>query len=225
MIVQLLPFPTTNKHNVNAIRRYHKRLHDGAKSDAMTGWLLYASFYYVLGQYNTTLKIIDHVLSRFTPDMIMLRKTNYTTYYIKYYKQNVDCSNIPLNEKTRLTTIDNVPYVKQSTLIPHELKLEVQDGNFYIPPVVMSHCLRFMCYHHRYNIVNRQHSLRDLFLTIKERYCMHSNQLSPSLTILGVCKEIVGDKETAYYCYDTALRCESEICRTAANRKANLNIA
>jgi len=54
---------------------------------------------------------------------------------------------------------------------------------------------------------------------------MNSNQLSHSLTILGVCYEIVGDIERAHYCYDTALQCESEICRTASNRKANLNIA
>jgi hypothetical protein len=67
VIVQKLPFPTTNVSNVHVIRRYHKHLHDGTKSDAVTGWLLYASFYYVLGQYKTTLKIIDHALSRCTP--------------------------------------------------------------------------------------------------------------------------------------------------------------
>jgi hypothetical protein len=43
-----------------------------SKSDAVAGWVLYASFYYVLGQYNTTLKIIDHVLSRCTPDILSL---------------------------------------------------------------------------------------------------------------------------------------------------------
>jgi hypothetical protein len=51
-------------YNVHVIRRYHKHLHDGTKTDAVSGWLLYASFYYVLGQYNATLKIIDHALSR-----------------------------------------------------------------------------------------------------------------------------------------------------------------
>jgi hypothetical protein len=58
IIVQSLPFPTTNKDYVNVIRRYHKHLHDGTKADAVSGWVLYASFYYVLGQYNTTLKIV-----------------------------------------------------------------------------------------------------------------------------------------------------------------------
>ena len=224
MIVQKLPLPTTNILDVHVIRRYHKHLHDGTKTDAVSGWLLYASFYYVLGQYNTTLKIIDHVLSCCTPDMIMLGMANYTTYDIKYYKQNVGCSKITLNEKMRLATINNVWYVKQSTLIPHELKLEVQDGNFYVPPVVMSHCLRFLCYHHLYDIGNRQQSLHDLYLTMKERYFIPKNQLSNPLTILGVFNEIIGDNETAYYCFDTALRCKYAICRTAAKRKANLNI-
>jgi hypothetical protein len=88
----------------------------------------------------------------------------------------------------------------------------------------MSHCLRFLCYHHLYNIVNRQQSLRDLYLTIKERYFVPQNQLSHSLTVLGLCNEIVGDKEAAYHCYDAALQCEYHICRTVAKRKVNLNM-
>jgi len=219
-----LPFPTTDIANVHVIRRYHKHLHDSTKSDAVTGWLLYASFYYVLGQYNATLKIIDHVLSRCTPDMILLSKANYTTNDIKYYTQNVGCSNITLNEKMRLATIDDVWYVQKSILIPHELKLENDDDTFVVPPVVMSHCLRFLCYHHLYNIVNRQQSLRDLYLTIQERYFIGTIELSNSLTILGVCNEIVGDKEAAYYCYDTALQNEYRICPSAAKRKVNLSM-
>jgi hypothetical protein len=224
MIVQQLPFPTTNKPNVHVIRRYHKHLHDGTKSDAVSGWLLYASFYYVLGQYNTTLTIIDHVLSRCTPNMLMLHLDNNTTERIKCYKQNVGCSTITLNEKMRLATIDNVFYVKQSTLIPHELQPEVQDDCFTVPPVVLSHCLRFLCYHHLNNIVNRQQSLRDLYLTIKEMYFIADSTLSNSLTILGVCNEIVGDKETAGRCYNTALQNEYYICPTVAKRKENLNM-
>jgi hypothetical protein len=40
-IVQKLPFPSTNKGNVQVMRRYHKHLHDGTKSDAVSGWLVY----------------------------------------------------------------------------------------------------------------------------------------------------------------------------------------
>ena len=88
----------------------------------------------------------------------------------------------------------------------------------------MSHSLRFLCYHHLYNIVNRQQSLRDLYLTIKERYFITEDRLSNSLTILGVCNEIVGAKEAAYQFSDTALQNEYYICPTAAKRKVNLNM-
>jgi hypothetical protein len=59
--IQKLPFPTTNKPNVHAIRRYHKHLHDGTKSDAVSGWLLYASFYYVLGKHLGLLVLVHEV--------------------------------------------------------------------------------------------------------------------------------------------------------------------
>ena len=86
----------------------------------------------------------------------------------------------------------------------------------HVSPVVMSH--------HLNNIVNRQQSLRDLYLTIQERYFISTIQLSSSLTILGVCNEKVGDKEAAYHCYDTALQNEYQICRSADKRKVNLNM-
>jgi hypothetical protein len=50
------------------------------------------------------------------------------------------------------------------------------------------------------------------------------DQLSDSLTILGVCNEIVGDRDSANYHYDAALECEYQECRTAAERKVNLNM-
>ena len=154
----------------------------------------------------------------------MLGKDNYTTDHFKYYQQNVGCSKITLNEKMRLAMINSVWYVEQSTLIPHELKPEVQGDGFTVPPVVMSHCLRFLCYHHLYNIVNRQQSLHDLYLTIKERYFVPNHTLSSSLTILGVCNEIVGDTQNAYDCYDATLKCDDHICPTAVKRKVNLNM-
>ena len=156
--------------------------------------------------------------------MILLGLTNLTTDDIKYYKQNVGSSNITLNEKMRLATLNDVLYVQQSTLIPHELKLDVQDNDLDVPPVVMSHCLRFLCYHHLNNIVNRQQSLHDLYRTTKESYFVCENNLSNSLAILGVCHEIVGHKEIAYCCYETALRNEHCICSSTAKRKVNLSM-
>jgi hypothetical protein len=55
-------------------------------------------------------------------------------------------------------------------------------------------------------------------------YFIGASTISNSLTILGVCSEIVGDKETADHCYDTALQNEYAICPTVAKRKENLNM-
>ena len=53
--------------------------------------------------------------------------------------------------------------------------------------------------------------MHDLYLTINGHYFVSDEALSDSLTILGVCYEIVGNKEAAYYCNDTALQCEYTI--------------
>jgi hypothetical protein len=108
----IVQFPTTNEPNEHVIQRYRKHLGDGTKSDAVIGWLLYASFYYVHRQYKKALTIMDHVLSRCTRHMLMLGDTNYTTGEIKYYIQNVGCLQITLSEKMKKATIDNVMYNK-----------------------------------------------------------------------------------------------------------------
>jgi hypothetical protein len=101
---------------------------------------------------------LSPIISLQTPNIVnefdnISKVTKYFSFIVRYKSRSV-------NETMRVATIHDVCYVKQSTLIPHELKPEVQDGTFTIPPVVMSHCLRFLCYHHLYNIVNRQQSLR-----------------------------------------------------------------
>jgi hypothetical protein len=73
-------------------------------------------------------------------------------------------------------------------------------------------------------MTDRKQSLDDLDLTIKKMYFVTGNELSDSLTILGVCYEIAGDKTEAYRCYNTALQNEHCICRTAAKRRENLKM-
>jgi hypothetical protein len=72
MANDLIKLSSLYPFSISTIRRYHKHLHDGIKSDAVSGWLLYASFYYVLGQYNTTLKIIDFVRYKSRNDCCLL---------------------------------------------------------------------------------------------------------------------------------------------------------
>ncbi|VDI40027.1 Hypothetical predicted protein [Mytilus galloprovincialis] len=202
-IAQLLPPPDTINKEYLIHKRYHRYLQDGIKTDAVSGWLLYASFYYVTGHYNVTLSLADYVLSRCTTDIVYVAYLNYPDGMNKY-RRNIH-STMTLYEKMKNATIDMVEYLQHSSLIPKELQLMSKDVNeFRIPPVVMSHCLRFLCYHHLGDTSNRGQALRDLNLAVKYKYFIPDRSLSYSLNILGICYETSGDKDTAYQCYDKA---------------------
>ncbi|XP_063406947.1 uncharacterized protein LOC134690807 [Mytilus trossulus] len=218
---QRLPSPTVTTERYNIHKLYHRHLQDGIKADAVSGWLLYASFYYVTGQFTVTLRLTDYVLSRCLPDMITIGCPKNYDQKINYYRNHVHAT-MTLQEKIKIAAIQNVAYLHHSSLIPEELQLEVNDNHIYIHPIVMSHCLKFLCYHHVGDVLNRQHALRDLFLTVKKQNVIDSPNLSYSLTILGVCFEISNEKDAAYLCYEKALQCDSFICTSAEARRSKL---
>ncbi|XP_071150311.1 uncharacterized protein [Mytilus edulis] len=215
-VAQLLPSPSAIGNTYNIRKCYHRLLQNGTKTDAVSGWLLYASFYYVTGQFNVSLRLTDYVLSRCSPDM-MEEGDDKCEVHRNCYRQNIH-STMNLNDRMKMATIANVGYIINSSLIPKELQLEVETEELVIPPVVMSHCLNVLCYHHLGDICNRQKSLRDLHLTVKHRYSISPRCTSASITVLGVCFEICDAKELAYQCYEEALQSGCHIFSSAVKR-------
>ncbi|VDI54291.1 Hypothetical predicted protein [Mytilus galloprovincialis] len=218
---QLLPSPKTINTNYYLRSRYHRHLQNGIQRDAVTGWLLYASFYYVTEQYNETIRLTAYVLSKCSPDMVKLGmqySSEANTYKdINNYKRNVHCL-MTLNAKMKTAVVDDVFYIQHSSLIPQELEMEVEDNAFIVPPFVMSHCLRFLCYHHIGDTYNRQQALRHL-CSLQD---VSTHTLSNNLTLAGVCYETSGFKDAAFHCYDKALQCDKRICPSAEKRKSRL---
>ncbi|CAC5390174.1 unnamed protein product [Mytilus coruscus] len=212
---QLLPPPKKINRNYNIRTSYHRHLQNGIQRDAVTGWLLYASFYYVTEQFNVTLRLTEYVLSQCSPDMVFLYK--YSEADKDNYRHMVHYS-MPLNVKMKTAVVDDVMYLQHSSLIPKELELEVEDTYFKTSPIIIAHCLRFLCYHHIGDTFNRQQALRQLLLP----RAVTNSVLSNSLTLIGVCSEINGDKDIAFHCYDKALQCDESICRSAERRKSRL---
>ncbi|VDI35046.1 Hypothetical predicted protein [Mytilus galloprovincialis] len=217
---QLLPPPTITTETYNIQNRYHRFLQDGTKTDAVSGWLLYASFYYVTGQFGVTLRLIDYVLSRCSPDMIIFCHGIYDDRVKNNYRNHVHYT-MTLNEKIRISTVSDIHYAHHSPLMPDELQLEVNVTDMFISPTVMSHCLRFLCYHHLGDIFNRQKALWDLYSTVNNKYFIRNHGLSVSMAILGVCFEISGDKDAACQCYDEVQKCDGFIIPSAKLRKKN----
>ncbi|VDI40294.1 Hypothetical predicted protein [Mytilus galloprovincialis] len=160
-VAQLLPTLKQINTNYNIRTSYHRHLQNGLQRDAVTGWLLYASFYYVTEQYNVTLRLTEYVLSKCLPGMVDLKQSYYSEAVVDNYRRNVH-SSMSLNVKMKKAVVDNVIFLQHSSLIPKELELEVEDIFFMIPPFIMSHCLRFLCYHHIGDTFNRQQALRHL---------------------------------------------------------------
>ncbi|XP_052059533.1 uncharacterized protein LOC127700154 [Mytilus californianus] len=218
IVAQLLPPPKSISKTYNIPARYHRLLQNGIKTDAVSGWLLYASFYYVTGQFSVTLRLTDYVLSRCSPDMLFKDFDYDCEKHTNCYRQNVH-STMTLNDRMKIATVSNVRYIKHSSLIPLELKLEVEDAEIHIPPNVMSHCLRYICFHHLGDILNRQQALRDLYLIVVDNCSITGSHISISLTILGVCYEISGDKDRAYQCYGEALQRNKLLSSLSAEKR------
>ncbi|XP_063406035.1 uncharacterized protein LOC134689995 [Mytilus trossulus] len=215
---QLLPPPTRTSKSNNIHTLYHRHLQEGVMTDAVSGWLLYASYFYVIGKYNVTLRITEYVLSRCKHGMLYLDSHLFEEDQIKRYRQNVH-SKLRLRDKLKLATVRDVTYICHSSLIPEELQLEVEETHICLPPIVLSRCLRFLCHHHLGNIFNRQLELHNLFLTAKYKHFVSSQKTSDSLTVLGRCYEISGDKLTALQWYQEAVQCEGDECFTAKARR------
>ena len=145
---------------------------------------------------------------------------DYITDEMKLYHHNLGKTSLTLYNRLKLRTLQNVKYGLSSTLIPNELQLEVQDCYFYVPPVVMSYCLQFLCHHHLGDISNSQQAISDLHCTIQERYFVPDSHLSDSLVILAVCYETSGNKDTALRYYEEASQCDSMKCSSVRKRLA-----
>ncbi|CAC5384160.1 unnamed protein product [Mytilus coruscus] len=125
-VAQLLPSPSAIGNTYKIRKCYHGLLQNGTKTDAVSGWLVYASFYYVTGQFNVSLRLTDYVLSKCLPDRMKEDddkrecETSRNCYRQKiHYTMN-------LNERIKIATIKNVEYIPNSSLIPEELQLEVE---------------------------------------------------------------------------------------------------
>ncbi|VDI40292.1 Hypothetical predicted protein [Mytilus galloprovincialis] len=218
-VSQLLPSPKrmniNNKNNIHTC--YHRHLKNGIQKDAVTGWLFYASFYYVTEQYSVTLKLTEYVLSKCLPDMMLINKFDYTEADIDNYRHNVHYL-MTLNAKMKTVVEDQVRYIQHSSIIPQELETEVEDSEFMISPYTMCHCLRFLCYHHMCDSYNRQQALCDL----RSGQYLYRSVASNTFSLVGVCCEISGDKDPAFHCYEKALQCDICICTSAEKRKSRL---
>ncbi|XP_052077397.1 uncharacterized protein LOC127715402 [Mytilus californianus] len=196
---QLLPFDSLydNKSTYKQHKTCINTLLLNIRHDAVSGWLMVASFFYKTKQYKIAYCILQYSLLKCSPEKlyidINLSEIHYEILSLDVFRQ------MNIAKLWKLLMVDKVWFFKNnSTLLPDELQIEVNTGIFIIPPVVYAHFLLCLCHYHLNNIIQCQHSLQDLQLTIDEEYFIAgSEERAISYNILGIIFQLVGDIESA----------------------------
>jgi tetratricopeptide (TPR) repeat protein len=205
-VVKCEPVVSVNR-NKDKYKQYRRRLcyvTQNIHHDAVSGWLMLASFYYQMKQYNTALYIITYALSKCTPEKVHFQE-NVTDWQYELFKTRT-VQSLSITNILKLLSVSFVIFTRQSTLIPEELQLEVVNSIYIVPPVVYSYFLLFLCHFHLNNVNQCYNSLRNLQLTISEDYfIVDTIGRSNSYNCLGVAYQLIGKRALAERAFRQAI--------------------
>ncbi|CAC5374740.1 unnamed protein product [Mytilus coruscus] len=173
---QVLPTISHPRHTQNNKLQYDMYKYNisyllmGLHSDAVTGWLMLASLFYVHKNYLISLDLIDYALSKFTDEKcdhlfssktrnIMTPKQQFALDMMKKEK---------LITTLKSLTITNLQFAFKSQILPKELQQEDIKGNTSFHPLAFAHFLRFLCCYHLHDFISCRDAMQDLSVSIKK---------------------------------------------------------
>ncbi|VDI22363.1 Hypothetical predicted protein, partial [Mytilus galloprovincialis] len=135
----------------------------GLHSDAVTGWIMLASFFYEQKYYFTSLYIINHTLLKCTDEKIQL-DPSFVKRSLNW--NQINALNMVTNENLitslKTLTMNILHFGERSLIIPTELQLEVQKDAYIIYPTPYAHFLGFLCCYHLSDYSSCNHFMHQL---------------------------------------------------------------
>ncbi|VDH97230.1 Hypothetical predicted protein [Mytilus galloprovincialis] len=172
----------------------------GTRHDAVSGWLLLASFFYTTREYRVAVDILQYCLLKCTPDKLY-HVANMSHVHAGLLNLNL-FRRMGIVQLSQFLLVDPVRIISNSLLVPNELRINTLNSCHFISPVVYVHALRFLCHFHLFNTKQCQDSLLDLKLTIENKYCLpNSFQRARSYKILYILFLVYGDTESAKHAF------------------------
>ncbi|VDI37113.1 Hypothetical predicted protein [Mytilus galloprovincialis] len=222
-ILQNLP-RSNNKHKYYKFKRDLSDLMIGTNSDAVAGWLMSASFFYVHKNYLLSLYIINHALTKCTdeklyPWQIGLDQTQ--EYLLFLLKQTKLCT------ISKTITINYPKFHHDSPISAQELQLNGYEQVLYLNPMIFAHFLSFLCYYHLHEQRLCKQSLLQLRQIIMQPLTTNrSDTYNDTLSIicLGICYQIIGDTHSARQCFLQATQMDERNFTSAVMRLSNCNV-
>ncbi|XP_071147882.1 uncharacterized protein [Mytilus edulis] len=187
-----------NKYQYKQYKSCLSTLLTNVYHDAVSGWLMIASFFYKTKQYRKALHIIRYSISKCTLNKLFFGMTLSEIHY-----QSLKL--LSFNKKSvayllKILFVDRIQLTENSTLTPEELLMEGCNNKYYFPSTAYAYFLSVLCHYHVNDVRHCQDSIQDLKIVIGERYLMVNADVwstAEAYTLLGIALQLFGDNESA----------------------------
>ncbi|XP_071177881.1 uncharacterized protein [Mytilus edulis] len=190
---QQMPCALPHLNNPNNKQQYKLYKHDlsqllvGVQSDAVSGWLILASFFYDHKNYLTSIDIINYTLSKCAHESCL--------------------SKISLKQTDTLTLISLLPFpyvvfniFRLNSFIPTELKSpHFLDSLISISSIPFAHFLRFLCCYHLQDFRTSRYCISKLSETVIEYSSREQKSIAIiyNFILLGIAFQMLGETDLA----------------------------
>ncbi|CAG2197816.1 unnamed protein product [Mytilus edulis] len=167
---QHMAFHKENKRVYSSYRQCMSHFLIGTKVDAITGWLLLASYFYKIGKPLYTLKITEIILAKTRVDKMLIADGYYEDVMVQYLEEVAATKwnhNLSFLNCTKSYCVDMLYNIPWSILKLEELSPDLNVKVNTIPPVIYAHVLRFVCYNANGNISLRDREIDDIIKTCR----------------------------------------------------------
>ncbi|VDH96213.1 Hypothetical predicted protein [Mytilus galloprovincialis] len=167
----MLPYYTsdTNKYKYKKYKSCLSTLLQNIYHDAVSGWLMLASYFYKTKQYSKALQITMYSISKCSHE-----KLYPCMHILDIHHELLKLKSLEKKEDTvylwKKLLVDDISFARHSQLIPDELPMNEDNPPRFIPSVAYAFFLRFLCHYHQNNVRQCQDVLNDLQYIIAEHY-------------------------------------------------------
>ncbi|XP_060075012.1 uncharacterized protein LOC132554717 [Ylistrum balloti] len=200
----------SNKDRYRELRRCKYTLAHCTAIDASRGWLTLATFLYMLGSYDSVLRILHRVKESYghytvfksSPGGIVPNQDRDNAY-----KKDICSHGMSIREKVAASLSLDLFFSDTNRFCPEELRYLVEDTltGFHIPPLPYVAFMTFICYYRLRDLKKQCQALDDL-----QTMTSHSEQgahLHPVVyNLVGLCLELTGDTSGAIDQYTESLK-------------------
>ncbi|XP_063411520.1 uncharacterized protein LOC134694439 [Mytilus trossulus] len=223
------PDTSLDKYSSENKHQYYKYKHDlshlliGVQSEAVSGWLLLASMFYVHKEYVASLTVINHAMQKYTDDKIFTKSTTPSELtFVQTHQLNL-MKNEKLYTVLKTLTIDPLMFHEKSSIIPKELQLVVKYCHIMYPPKAFSDFLRFLCYYHLHDTKSCKYHFKQLLNTIVNSSSKAILSSFSPLIMCGIALQLMGEKQIARMCFQAVYTHDSyKTTKCAASSFLNL---